>query len=134
MAKRSLAGLLASLLACQQPFLAAATASEVAEAQKIVASFLSFDNASSRVTYRDERTGQVKTLGVASMGALETLAQLHGGQKVVLVCRSPVASGEPVVWDVKKKANWWKRGAILLAVTAIFIGLAGVALGSDTPL
>jgi hypothetical protein len=128
-----MARILASILACQQPFLAAATVSDqVPEAKNLDATFLSLDAASSRVTYQDARTGEVKTIS-ASWTSLEKLAGLHSGQKVVFSCQT-AASGETLVWGVKKKANWWKRGAILLVVTAISIGVAGVALASDTPL
>jgi hypothetical protein len=64
---------------------------------------------------------------VASPAALEKVARLHGGQKVVFSCRSTAASGETVVWDVKKKANWWKRG-IILGVIVLSAWVAAVAV------
>ncbi len=132
MAKRSMARILASILACQQPLLAAATVSDqVAEAKNLDATFLSLDAASSRVTYQDARTGEVKTIS-ASPASLEKVAQLHSGQKVVFSCQT-AASGETLVWGVKKKANWWKRGGIILGVIVILLGALAVAWANADP-
>jgi len=89
---------------------------------KIDVIFLSVEAANSRVTYREARTGGVKTSPVSSPDALEKLARFRQGQKVVFTYRVADDVSETVIEDVGTKANWWKRGAIIFGV--VVIGLA----------
>jgi hypothetical protein len=52
---------------------------------------------------------------VSSAVALEKLARMKPGRKVVLTCRDDAAVGLSVE-DVKGKANWWKRSLIVTAI------------------
>lgn len=94
------------------------------DSRRIDATFLTLDAANSRVTYREERGGEIKTMAVSSTTALEKLARLHSGQKVVLRYRLTAPANEPAVDDVKKKPNWWKRGIILSVVVISCVAVA----------
>ena len=50
------------------------------------------------------------------------MARLRAGQEVVLKYRIAGDTSEPMIEDVGKKANWWKRGGPIFGV--VVIGLA----------
>jgi hypothetical protein len=91
-------------------------------AKRIEATLLAFDAANAQVTYLT-KPGDRRTSPVSSAVALEKLARMKPGRKVVLTCREDTAVGLSVE-DVKGKANWWKRGLII--TTILVITVAGI--------
>ena len=62
---------------------------------------------------------------MSSAAALEKLAKMKPGRKVVLTCQDDAAVGLSVE-DVKGKANWWKRGLIITAIVVITVAAVQV--------
>jgi hypothetical protein len=83
--------------------------------ESVHATFLAFDAANAQVSYVLP-SGQARTSRVSSADALVKMAKMRAGQQVVLKCGPGEVSGRCSVEAVKKKANWLKRGIILVAI------------------
>src|SRR5260221_2205783 len=126
MMRKSVAALLVATLISSSAFAKGRTSPEGGRLEWVQATFLALDASSSRVTYRSPR-GDVTTARVSSATALEKIAKMRSGQKVVLQCRFTDPPGEPIVEDAKNKVNWWKRGIILGVVVLLIVVTVGLA-------
>jgi len=129
MTKRWMCSLLACALFLHAP-LAFANSSDSGTPveESFQATFLALDAVNAQVTYILP-SGQARTSRVSSADALAKLAKMRAGQKIVLKCGPEEVSGQCPVQDVKKKANWVKRGIILVAII-VTVGLFVDSMGT----
>jgi len=90
---------------------------------KIAAIFLGLDVSAARVTFRNSRTAEVRTLHVSERKAIKRMATMKEGQELCLKYRTAAGATEPEVVGISRPGDGWKRGAKIAVGVGVLFGL-----------